>query len=271
MHFRLRAATLALALVATPWALAQMLAKYGSVLKGPQGLQVLLAPTQDEQNALVQLKGLNNPVDGVVFLADKVVEGERISYRTQIDGRTWTLVRSGPSGYWRGGGSQVTAYVPGVRDGLSLSYDKKASQAIDMAALSKQYQQQKKDGVQDKLARFDRPRREAGEQESLARNDQAATAACGTPVRTQIVWRQFDDAALQRMSVSGYCNAVADAMRQLCESDAKFKAQAASHAQVQCQLGTKLNLKSEDGKTLFTTAEDAANQGDFALQYLRNQ
>ena len=76
---------------------------------------------------------------------------------------------------------------------------------------------------------------------------------------------------MKRLSISGYCATVADASGRLCKSDAAFKGHAAKHSNVTCQFGDKLNLNAQGGKTVFTTAEGAANQDDFALQYLRNQ
>ena len=143
--------------------------------------------------------------------------------------------------------------------------------ALDLAALRAEYQKQKQAGVQDKLARFDRPGAVARQQKALAGTDADASQACGTPVKTAVNWEGLSDDQLQRLSISGFCGTVADAMRSLCGSDAAFKPHAAKHAQIECRFGDRLNLRGEGGKLLFTTEEKAPNQGDFALQYLRNQ
>ncbi len=246
---------------------AQTLAKHGFALKGGQGLTVLLAPTADDKAALVQVKGVNNPVDGAVLLADKVVEGDRVSYRTQIDGRAWNVLRT----EHRNGWTRATAFLPGVRDGVDLGYDEAASKAINLAALSAEYQKQKKAGVQDKLARFDRPAAETRQRTALEQADANATQACATPVKTTVNWSGLTDDQLQRLSISGFCGTVANAVGSLCGSDQAFKAQAAKHAQIQCRFGDKLSLRHEGAQLVFTTEEKAPNQDDFARQYLRNQ
>ena len=262
-RFLLATITLAAALGAS----AQDLAKHGAAFKGGQGQVLILAPTADDKGALVQVKGVNNPLDGVVLLTEKVVEGDRVAYRTQIDGRAWNVLRTEERNGWM----RATAYLPGVRDGVALGYDERAAKALDLAALRAEYQKQKQAGVQDKLARFDRPGAVARQQKALAGTDADASQACGTPVKTAVNWEGLSDDQLQRLSISGFCGTVADAMRSLCGSDAAFKPHAAKHAQIECRFGDRLNLRGEGGKLLFTTEGKAPNQGDFALQYLRNQ
>ena len=267
MNILARLTLIALTAGATAVASAQTLAKHGFAFKGGQGQTVVLAPTADDKHALVRIKGVNNPVDGVVFLADKVMEGERAAYRTQIDGRAFNLLRLEDQRSWM----STTAYLPGVRDGVALGYDEGAAKALNLAALKAEYEQQKKSGMQDKLARFNRPAAEAAQQKALASTDATASQACGTPVKTTVNWAALTDDQLQRLSISGFCGTAANAVRSLCGSDADFKAQAAKSAQIQCQFGDKLNLRREGQQLIFTTQEKAPNQDDFALQFLRNQ
>ena len=267
MHVIARLTLLAVAVGASTAASAQTLAKHGFAFKGGRGQSVVLAPTADDKAALVQIKGVNNPVDGVVFLADKVIEGERAVYRTQVDGRAMNLLRLEDPRNW----SSTTAYLPGVRDGVALAYDERAAKALSLGALKAEYDKQKKAGVQDKLARFDRGGAEAAQQKALAETDATASQACGAQVKTTVNWSALSDDQLQRLSISGYCGTVANAVRSLCSSDAAFKAQALSNAQIQCQFGEKLNLRRDGQQLVFTTQEKAPNQDDFALQFLRNQ
>ena len=262
-----RLTLIALASCATTLAAAQTLAKHGVALKGAQRLTVVLAPTADDKGALLRVKGVNNALDDVVLLTEKVVEGDRVSYRTQIDGRAWNVLRTEQRNGW----TRATAFLPGVRDGAALYYDDASAKALNLAALSAQYQKQKKAGVQDKLARFDRPANESAQQSDLDRTDAHASQACATPVKTNVNWSTLTDDQLQRLSISGFCGTVAKAVGTLCGSDPTFKSAAAKHAQIQCRFGDKLSLRKEGAQLLFTTEEKAPNQDDFALQYLRNQ
>ena len=262
-----RITLVALAASAAAVCSAQDLAKHGFALKGPQGVTVFLAPTADDKGALLQVKGVNNPVDGVVFLTEKVTEGDRVSYRTQIDGRAWHLLRTSQRNGWM----RATTYLPATRDGIDLGYNETATKAFSTSALAAEYQKQKKAGVQEKLARFDRPATENRQRAALTSTDEDATQACGAPVKTTVNWSGLSDDQLQRLSVSSFCGAPAKAVGSLCRSDAAFKAQAAKHAQIQCRFGDKLSLRQEGGQLVFTTEEKAPNQDDFALQYLRNQ
>ena len=250
---------------------APALAKHAASFKGNQGLTVVVAPTADDKAALVQLKGLNHPVDGVVFLADKINQGKRVSLRATLDGRQWNMVVSEDLDTWGGTYNRIQAYLPAQRDGVPLRYEDKASKALDLKSLAKTYEKQKTDGVQDKLARFDKDKFVSGTEARLKSVDERASKACGVPVKTQVNWGSVNEDRMTRLSIGGYCATVADAMGHLCQSDATFKGNASKHAAITCQFGDKLNLSNAGGKTVFTTAEGAANQDDFALQYLRNQ
>ena len=265
------AATLAAAMPVLAQNAAPSLAPYAASFKGEQGLTVAVAPTADGKAALVRIQGINHPADNVVFLADKVTEGKRVSFRSSYDGRPWNMVVSEDFDSWGGSYSRTQAYLPAKRDGVQLYYDEKSAKALDLKALSKDYEKQKSESVQDKLARFDKPRFVATTEARLKSADDAASKACGVPVKTQVKWDSVTEEQMKRLSIGGYCVTAAEAMGRACAQDTGFKAKAAKHADITCQFGDKLNLSNQGGKTLFTTSEKAPNQDDFALQYLRNQ
>ena len=267
-----RLAALALAGMACMPAMAQQLAKHAAAFKGDRGVSVVVAPTADDKAALVRVQGINHPVDGVVFLADKVADNKRLVYRATLDGSPWNIVVSEDLPNWGSSYTRTTAYVPpNLRDGVGLYYDEKAAKSLDLAALGKTYQQQKAQGVQAKLAQFNRDNAVANTEQRLQEADSLATQTCGAPIKTTVNWGSFTEAHMRRISIAGYCKTVADAMRSLCSSDSAFKAKAAQNAHITCQVGDKLNLSRQGEQTVFTTQEGAPNQDDFALQYLRNQ
>ena len=264
---------IAAALAGAPVVMAQKLATHAAVFKGDRGLSVVVAPTADDKAALVKVQGVNSPVDGVVFLADKVVNGKRLSYRSTLDGSPWNIVVNEDLNSWGSNFIETRAFLPpALRDGYSLSYDEKASKALDLSALQKTYQKQKGDGVQAKLARFNRDNFVATTEQRLKEADDRASKTCGVPVKTSVNWASVSEDQMKRLSVGGYCETVSQAMGLLCTSDAAYKTnRAAQNGNITCQIGDKLNLVKQDGKTVFTTVESAPNQDDFALQFLRNQ
>ncbi|MBF5005247.1 hypothetical protein [Diaphorobacter caeni] len=250
---------------------APALAPYAASFKGDKGLTIVVAPTADDKSALVRLKGLNNPVDGVVFLADKVTEGKRVSLRTTFDGRPWNMVISEDFDSWGGSYQRTVAYLPAVRDGVPIFYEEKASKGLDLKGLVKTYEKQKSDGVQEKLARFDRARFVSSTESRLKAVDDKASKACGVPVSTKVNWDSLKEDQLKNLSIAGYCSTMAEAVGQTCQQEASFKGKAAKYAAITCQFGDKLNLNQQGERTVFTTVEGAPNQDDFARQYLRNQ
>jgi hypothetical protein len=248
---------------------AQEMARYPLVFGGPQGLEVVVAPIEGDKEALVRVSGINHAIDKVVFLARSQARGTSgQDWVTQIDGRDFALVQKQSSGY---GGERYVAYLPGQRDGVPLRYDEPASKRLAPAGIKASYLSQKKNGVQDKLARFDRDKRVAQIQAGLAEKDADASRACGAPVKTTVDWQSIDEDKLKRLSIQGFCGTVASALDSMCRNQPDFKPKAAALGQISCQFGPELKLRTEGGRVVFTTREDAPNQDDFAQQFLRNQ
>lgn len=246
------------------------LAKYPKVFSGGQGVEVVLAPSVDGQKALVRVSGINDPIDQVVFLGELEKRGAaREVYATRIDGRSYGLLHKETSTY--GGGDRYMVYLPGKRDGLPLAFNEDKTKALKLADLQASYERQLKQGVQEKIARFDRNKHLAGAQADLAKTDQEASAACGVPVKTTVDWAAIDDKKLQNLSIAGYCGVVASQLDSLCRSTPAFKAKAAALGQVQCKFAPELKIRVEGQQVVFDTEENAANQDDFVRQFLRNQ
>lgn len=268
MHKTLLA--LACACVATG-AAALDLAPYPKVFSGPEGMEVVLAPSTDGKEALMRISGVNHPVDKVVFLGElQRWGGSTDAYVTTIDGRDSGMVQKQASPY--GGGERYVAYLPGRKGALDLSFDEKKSKAMKPADLQATYERQKQQGVQEKLARFDREKQLAYSRDQLAASDKEASASCGVPVKTAVNWSAIDDELLKKRSVHSFCGAVASGLGSLCrDASAAFKPKAASLGQISCQFGPELKARMESRTVVFTTAEDAPNQDDFIRQFLRNQ
>lgn len=247
------------------------LAKYPKVFVAPQqGVEVVLAPAVDGKQALVRVSGINDPIDQVVFLSHLEQQGTaREVYSTRIDGRNYGLLHKQTHAYR--GGEHYVVYLPGKREGVSLAFHEEKTKAFKLADLQASYERQQKQGVQEKLARFDRNKRLAGAQADLAKADQEATAACSTPVKTTVDWTSIDDEKLQTLSIGSFCGVVASQLESLCSNTPTFKAQAASLAQVQCKFAPQLKIRIEGQQVVFSTEKDAPNQEDFVRQFLRNQ
>ncbi len=257
-------------LAATLAAHALELAKYPQVFVAPQGMEVVVAPSADGKQALVRVSGINDPIDQVVFLANLETSGSsREVYSTRIDGRSYGLLHKQRSPYRSD--EQYVVYLPGKRDGVALAFHEDKSKAFKVADLQASYERQQKQGVQEKLARFDRNKRLAGIQADLAKADQDATTACGTPVKTTVDWATIDDEKLQTLSIGSFCGVVASQLESMCRNTPAFKPTAAGLGQVQCKFAPQLKIRVEGQQVVFATEKDAPNQDDFVRQFLRNQ
>lgn len=242
------------------------LSKYPKAFAAPYGVNVIVAPTQEGNQALLQIKGIDHEMDGVVFLSDIVSRGgETRAYQYTRNGKERALVLRQEG--WRG--EYFEAFLPD-QGRVGLQPDQDASEEVDTQALLALYQQQKGEGVQERIAQFDRDGKETESEEALADNDQATNAKCGGDVSTSVAWDTVSDENAIDLSIASYCGTVATEMRMMCKSDEAFKEVAQGIEHINCQFGDRLKLEKSDGTVTFTTARDEPNQGDFAENYLRN-
>ncbi|MFP6847596.1 MAG: hypothetical protein VCA57_02755 [Pseudomonas sp.] len=243
------------------------LAKYPQVFNAGKGISVTVAPSSDGKQALIQVNGINHPLDDVVLLSNINERGnDELDYTTTLNGSAYNLLlkRQG----W--GGENYQMYLPST-DGFALSFDEAKSKAAKPDTLLALYEQQMKKGIQDKLSRFDREQRVADFSARLQQIDQDASKVCGSEMTTQVDWSAIDDDKLKRLSVPSFCGEVVSQMANLCESSADFKAQAKQLKTVQCSFAAQLKLRESNDGLLFTTHEEAPNQGDFINAFLRNR
>lgn len=243
------------------------LAKHPQVFDAGQGVSLAIAPSADGKQALVQVRGVNHPLDEVVFLTDiHELGNEQRDYGIRLDGRDYNLLNKRRA--WSGESYQLN--LPNTQ-GFELSYDEDKTKALKPADLLAVYEKQEKDGVQARLAAFDRKKRVADYSASLQEMDSEASKACGTPLATQVDWSAISDEQLIGLSVPSFCGEVVNQMAYLCGNDDRYKAQAKTLKGVDCRFGEGLKLNEKDGRLQFTTHPDEANQGDFINAILRNR
>jgi hypothetical protein len=107
-------------------------------------------------------------------------------------------------------------------------------------------------------------------QAELGKADQDATAACGTPVKTNVDWATIDDEKLQSLSIGSFCGVVASELESMCRNTPAFKSTAPGLGLVQCKFAPQLKIRVENQQVLFSTEKDAPNQEEFVRQFLRN-
>jgi hypothetical protein len=156
---------------------------------------------------------------------------------------------------------------------VTVWYDEKGSKKIKAKDLLATHEQQKKAGTLAKLQDFDRPRHQKDAESELNETVEEVKAACGFAPSVTIDWTSVDDTQIKQLSLSSFCGNPLTAMRHVCESSKELRAALPGRVKaVQCSLGDKMRLRLDDAGTLtWTTNKDAANQVDFAKNYLLNE
>ncbi|VXC63954.1 hypothetical protein [Pseudomonas sp. 8O] len=243
------------------------LAKHPQVFDAGQGVSLALAPSADGKQALVQVRGINHPLDEVVFLTDvRELGNEQRDYGIRLDGRDYNLLNKRRA--WSGESYQLN--LPNT-PGFELSYNEDKTKALKPKDLLAIYQKQEKDGLQVRLAAFDREQRVADYSARLQEIDGEASKACATELSTKVDWSAMSDEQLMSLSVPSFCGEVVNQMAYLCGKDERYKAEAKTLKGVDCRFGESMKLREQDGQLQFTTLKDEPNQGDFINAILRNR
>lgn len=241
------------------------LAKYPIALSSGDGVNVVIVPTTDKKQALVKVTGINHEIDDIAFLTDFKPHGSNNAYKYIYDGTERSLI-SVDDGY---GCCSYTLYIPGSRDGIYLA-TKDKSNPIIVADLKAQFEEQQSQGVQAKLAMFNREKHLTYQQKNIIDANNEIDKQCGLKVETKVDWKTIDDKALQTYAVGSFCAQVANEMVSMCENDQSFKKKIAHINTIECQFTDELKLRQNNETLTFKTTPKAPNQPQFIKSYLLN-
>lgn len=238
---------------------------------GDDGIRAEVVELKGGEKALVKVTGTRSEVEGKVLEHEIQDDGRRLNYVTQVRGRDrYTLVRdsrrSGDKPTWR-------LYL-GVkyRGGVAVSYDEKASQTLDAAAIYREHQEQREDGGLEALQRFDRKAEEKRVEGQIAETTERAKEKCGVDVSLAVAWDRIDDDELKKWSVSSYCGRPVEAMIRLCEKYDTAKAFVSKKVRkVECRMGSERAFSLAKGTLEWSDSWEGSNAADHAREQLLQQ
>ncbi|KPH95927.1 hypothetical protein AMS58_04430 [Pseudoalteromonas porphyrae] len=240
--------------------------KYPILLESSSGEHVTIIESRDKSQALIKVVGVNSPIDEVVFLTDLKPHGSIEAYKYTFDGEQRALITKGKSYSC----CNYTLYLPNTRQGIYLSELKdKRSTAISEDVYA-QYQAQQEQGIQLKLAKFDRDNSIKQSQIALTAATKELNKFCGKNITTTVNWQELDDKILQTYAVGAYCAQIATSLAQQCKKQPEFKTKAQRFGKISCEFADELKLRHTDTLIQFKTAPKAPNQAQFVEAYLRN-
>jgi hypothetical protein len=103
------------------------------VYSGREGEQIAIADLPETPGAfLVRIDGVRSPINGKTMVHKEESSGDGFNYWTEIGGKRWNTI------VVRGGSyKNYEAYVPGLRDSISLSYNEGESKTASAARFKK--------------------------------------------------------------------------------------------------------------------------------------
>lgn len=236
------------------------------LLKGEDDVKVEVLELTSGEDALVKVQGTRSQFEGLVVEAKIVDNANRISYQTQVHGRTWNVVvRDKKRSTWR---SYLGA---GYRDGVRLTLVEDGGKDVDVVAMYRQYEDQKHDGRLDKLARFDRKDEEGDEMKDLTDEVKRMNEACESDVSVSVAWNTIDDDTLKSLSISSYCSGPADALRYMCKHKPAREFVKNSVKKIACRYGKASKVAIKGGTLTWTTSKKSVNMTDFNRDALHAQ
>ncbi|KFE68701.1 hypothetical protein [Hyalangium minutum] len=242
----------------------------GKVYSGSEGEVVAVIPLttagpKGEKQVLLSVQGTDSEFDGKSMLHVVHEQNRGVDYITQYKGEDfYTLIMR--EAY---GSKKYEVWVPGRRKAIIVSFDEKRTQALKGEDAYGQYEKLKKDGTLAKLAAFNRPEREAGQQEGFTKALKEMNEACGTQVTATIDWKSVTDDIIKRYSIASYCGNPLESLGKLCGTPVGKRVISAKVKQYRCQFGPEMKLELNGSAVSFTTQQDASNQEEYATKFFK--
>jgi hypothetical protein len=103
------------------------------VYSGREVERIAIADLPETPGAyLVRIDGVRSPINGKTMVHKEESSGTGFNYWTEIGGKRWTTI------VVRGGSyKNYAAYVPGIRDSISMSYNEDESKTASAARFKK--------------------------------------------------------------------------------------------------------------------------------------
>jgi hypothetical protein len=103
------------------------------VYSGREGERIAIADLPETPGAyLVRIDGVRSPINGKTMVHKEESSGSGFNYWTEIGGKRWTTIVVRGSSY-----KNYEAYVPGIRDSISMSYNEDESKTASAARFKK--------------------------------------------------------------------------------------------------------------------------------------
>jgi hypothetical protein len=242
--------------------------KYPKVFIGNEGIEVtVIAVTPETTNkALVQVRGIDDELDGKVFMHDIKNQGQSKIMTIIVDGQPVTRLQAQPQYWWK----QFTLFLPGKNSPVYLYYDEKLSKGAAAEKLQAQYSNIDKK-IQENLSRFNRDSNERRCDDDLKKLDHDASKECRVSINTKVLWKTISDEMLKNYSISSYCGRVVDKIASLCRNNPANKSRVKVISTIHCEFGNKMKLTRSGNKITVIVEPETENQDDFVLNYLKNE
>lgn len=244
------------------------LSKNVEIYRGEGNLRVTLVRILplDSNKALLEISGIDHELNGLVFNYDLTINDGNRRLTTDIYGRRYSSFVESKG--W--GGKSQSVYIPGQRDGLTLSFDSDASKAAKASSLLKKHKKQSAEGQLSAVQLFDREKEMKETNIVLENAEKELEQVCGKSIKVSVDWSSISDEVIKDYSVASYCGNASDAVISACGDATKKIWVGESIDLVSCEFSKSLKLKLTNKELIFKTAVDAANQGDFVRQNLLN-
>lgn len=180
-------------------------------LRGPDGARVNVAEFGNDA-AYLEVSGVRSPMADLVLQATVVDQNGRLQYQVTRKGLDiYPLHREA-----RSGETSWTLYTLDSRDPVRLEYDEEASPLVDAQALHARHLAQTRDGRIAAFQDFNRDEWVAATEEELNRPRERFGEECESSVMMSVNWDSIDDSVYGEYSISGHCETILDALRNIC-------------------------------------------------------
>ncbi len=231
------------------------------VSKARDGLSVTVVPivSSDNSNYLLQVRGGNSEVDGMVLAAQTKGDGYR-GYATTLHGEEFWLLAEQEDRR----STQLKRFITlpeDVRKKFPVSLSEPKSAAVNKKDVLKTHFAQRSDGTLEKLQGWNGEERKARNDAKLAKIAEDASKQCGKKINAVIDWSSVDDEKLKTLSIYGYCEEGVDIFERLCKRFPDMSSQLGEVTELTCSFQpSQAGLKKQGAGYLWEPVESNARE-----------
>ena len=237
------------------------------VFTNGEDLEIAVLPVKidNKSDYLVQVRGTESEINGLVFPAIAKKNGDTKGYQIMLHGEAFWPIRENLRDANR---PTRSATLPeDYRKNYRVYPDDEKAKSLDKDAMVSTFVSQMKDGTLPKVQAWNRAERQTLAETELAKTAEGATEACGQTITSKVDWNSVTDQHMKDLSISAHCEEGVEVFEKLCKRFPDMNTRLGGPQTVTCSFAEAdkdKGLSGSGGKYTWGMVESNASQKAWA-------